>query len=214
MNTAVKVYTTKDKTWINAAGDPVPVGYVTKPDIKKESMAAKIRKAALNVENELKELHTAMNAAFAEVKALVAQEFEIKNNRKKEFGKGAFTWFNFDKSIKIEAEINDIVKWDNSIMTEALACLNSYINGTIGDSHELVKELVNDAFTGSKGMIDTRKVFQLLKYEPKIKDKRFQKACALIKQASSVDKTKLYMRVSEKMENGEYRNINLNFSSL
>ena len=144
---------------------------------------------------------------------MIKEEYAIKGKAKKE-GKGSFTWYNFDKSIKVEADINDIVKWDGALMTEALGLLNKYISGSLTESNELIKQLVNDAFSNSKGMIDSRKIFQLLKYETKIKNASFLKACEMIKQAQSIDKTKLYMRVWEKMDTGEYRNVNLQFSNI
>jgi hypothetical protein len=211
---AVTIYTSKDYAWSNAAGDTVPVKFIPKSDLVKERHAGKIYKSALALEASIKAFYGLMTDAFDEIKKAVNEDYIIKKSKEKKLGKGSFTWYNFDKSLKIEADVQDIVKWDGPLMTEALGQLNAYISGSIGDSNELIKQLVNDAFAGSKGQIDSRKVFQLLKYESKIKDKRFLKACEMIKQAQSLDKSKLYMRVWEKADNGEYRNINLSFSSI
>lgn len=214
MQVAVKTYTPKDTHWTNAAGDAVPFKFVPKSDKVKETLSAKIRKMALDVEVSLFELHRYMNECFGQVNQLIKEEYSIKNGKDKKQGKGSLTWYNFDKSIKIEADINDIVKWDSALMTESLNLLNDYINSSLSDNNELIAGLVKDAFSNSKNMIDSRKIFQLLKYESKIKNAKFLKACELIKQAQSLDKTKLYMRVWEKQQDGQYRNINLNFSSL
>lgn len=211
---AVKTHTPKDAVWINAAGDAVPYKFVPKSDKVKETHSARIRKMALEIEKSLATLHEFMSEAFAQVSAMIKEDYAITKGKEKKPGKGSFTWYNFDKSIKVEADVNEIVKWDGALMTEALILLNKYISGSLNDSNELIKALVNDAFSNSKNMIDSRKIFQLLKYEAKIKDRNFLKACELIKQGQSLDKTKLYMRVQEKMESGEYRNINLNFSSI
>jgi len=210
----VKIFTNKDAVWVNAAGDAVPIKFVPKPDKTKETLAEKIHKQALAVEDSLIKLHAFMSDAFAKVNELIKEEYSIKNGKEKKVGKGSLTWFSFDRSIKVEADINEIIKWDSALMTEALELLNQYIGSNIGENNELIKGLVMDAFSNSKNMIDSRKIFQLLKYETKIKNAKFLKACELIKQAQSIDKTKLYMRVWEKSENGEYRNINLNFSSI
>jgi hypothetical protein len=210
----VKIHSSKDSVWTNASGDNVPVKFVPKTDKLKESLAAKIHKAALSVESSLNALHEMMNDAFKTISAAVKEEFAIKNGKDKKEGKGSLTWFNFDRSIKVEADINDIVKWDNALMTEALTLLNDYINSSLSENNELIGGLVKDAFANSKNMIDTRKIFQLLKYEGKIKNSKFLKACELIRNAQSIDKTKLYMRVWEKVEDGTYRNINLNFSTI
>jgi hypothetical protein len=210
----VKIHTSKDTTWTNASGDQVPVKFVPKSDKVKEVLAGKIHKAALNAEAVLAALHEQMKEAMAEVKKMVMDEYQLKYKKEARAGKGSFLWYNFDKSLKIEAKVDDIVKWDNSLMTEALTLLNQYLDSNLTDANILIKNLVNDAFANSKGMIDSRKVFQILKYEKDIKNAKFQKACELMKAAQGIDTTKLYMRVWEKTENGEYRNINLNFSSI
>ena len=212
--TTVKIHTKKNNTWLNAAGDQVPFKFVPKSDICKEALAAKVYKAAMATEVALASLYELMNAAFGEISNMVNAEYELKNSKKKQATKGSITWFSFDRSLKVEANVNDIVKWDNALMTEALALLNAYISVNLTEANMLISELVKSAFANSKGMIDTAKVFQILRYEEKIKAKGFQKACELIKMAQSIDRTKLYMRIWEKQEDGQYRNINLNFSSI
>lgn len=210
----VNFHSTKNETWVNAAGDAVPYKYVPKNDKVKESLGAKIHKAALNAESVLKALHIQMNYAFAQIKAGLLEEFEIKKTKKQSLGKGSLTWYNFDKSLKVEADMNDIIKWDEALMAESLALFNKYLNSSLGEVDVFVRALVDKGFSNSKGQIDTGKVFQILKQEKNIKNTNFQKACQLIKQAQDVDKTKLYMRVWEKLPDGSYRNINLNFTSL
>lgn len=211
----VKIHTSKNATWVNAAGDSVPFKFVPKPDKRKEELAGKLHTNALKVEASIAALHASMKLAFKEVEQLVKEEYEIKNGKKRLSGdKGNITWFNFDRSIKIEANVNDIVKWDSALMTESLNLLNQYISSNMSDANVLIAGLVKSAFSNAKGMIDTAKVYQILKHEEQIKDKRFQKACELIKQASSICRTKLYMRIWEKGDDGEYRNVNLSFSSI
>lgn len=210
----VKIHTSKDSVWVNAAGDQVPLKFVPKSDKQKEAHAGKIYRAALNVEKVLNEFYDLMREALEEIQKVVKEEYELKAKKEKKQGKGSFTWYNFDKSLKVEADVNDIVKWDEALMTEALQLLNQYIDNSLNETNVLIKKLINDAFANSKGMIDSRKVFQLLKYEKEIRSTKFQKACELMKAAQGIDKTKLYMRVWERTESGEYRNINLNFSTI
>lgn len=209
------MHTTKNATWINAAGDAVPLKFVPKSDRRKEELAAKLHALAIKQEQALNSLHDLMKNAFKEIEQLVRTEYELKNGKKKQVGeKGNITWFSFDRSVKIEANVNDIVKWDSALMTESLTLLNAYISSNMTEANILIAGLVKSAFSNTKGMIDTAKVYQILRHEDQIKDKRFQKACELIKQASSIDRTKLYMRIWEKADDGQYRNINLNFSGI
>ncbi|MBS1642365.1 MAG: DUF3164 family protein [Bacteroidetes bacterium] len=214
MNTQVLIQTIKQQAWTDASGAVVPLKFVPELDKKKETLAAKVHKHALAAEKNLNELHALMHNATEEIKRMVKQEFELKEQKGRGKGKGSITWYNFDKSIKIEADMNDVVKWDEAMMTEALQLLNKYLDKSLGEEKQLIKELVASAFSNSKGCIDTSKIFQLLKYENKMKSIIYTKACELMRNAQGIDKTKLYMRVWEKMEDGSYRNVNLNFSSL
>jgi hypothetical protein len=207
-------FSTKNETWTNAAGDTVPYKFVPGSDKLKEKTAKKIYEAALEAEAALENLHTMMYYAIDEVKRKIANEYKVQNDKEKSFGKGNFTFYNFDRSVKVEANMNDIVKWNNAMMTEALQCLNTYLDGSLTEANILIKELVTKAFSNNKGMIDTGKVFQLLRYKDKIKNKHFQQACEIMTKAQDIDKTKLYMRVWVKQEDGQYRNINLNFSQI
>jgi tRNA G10 N-methylase Trm11 len=171
-------------------------------------------KGALKAEQILNDLHEAMHLSTQEVAQLVREEFDIKERKGRGKGKGNITWYNFDKSLKIEADVQDIVKWDEAMMTEAKLLFDEYLDKNLTEDHALIKEMVMKAFSNNKGMIDSRQVFQLLKYEEKIKNEKYRKACKLMKQAQGIDKTKLYMRIWEKTEDGSYRNINLNFSSI
>lgn len=214
MQPAVRIYTEKDTIWVNAAGDNVPKKFITSADKMRESGAARIMKAALDVEQRLENLYALMREINAQVADAVKKEFELKNGRKKKETKGGLTWYSFDNSIKVEISIDDVVKWDDAIMTEARKLFNEYIDHALSDDASLIKKMVNDAFSNNKGTIDSKKVFQLLKYEGQIKSEKFNKACELMRSAQRIDKTKLYQRVWVRMQDGSYRNINLNFTSL
>jgi hypothetical protein len=210
----VKTHTTKDASWTNAAGDTVPLKFIGHADKVKERNAAAIRNAALKVEKALSDLYDQMGLTIAEVERAVKEEYEIKNRKKKPEGKGNFQWYNFDGSICVASKINDVVKWDDQMMKEANLLLTDYISTSLGEVNVLISKLVSGAFANTKGKIDGSKVFQILSYQNEITNNKFQRACELMRDAQSIDRSKLYMMVSERMENGEFRNINLNFSSI
>jgi len=210
---SVKIHKTKEQVWTDAAGNQVPLKYISVADKKKEAIAGTVHKFALLAESMLSDLHKTMTAAFEEVRLAIQDEFSLKGKKQK-IGKGSLTWFNFDKSIKVEMDINEISKWDGALMTEALTLLNKYIGSGLDEGKELIKDLITSAFSNNKGMVDSKKVFQIIRFESKTTNKTFLQACELLKQAHSIDKTKSYMRVWEKVDSGEYRQVNLNFSSI
>lgn len=211
---AVRLHSKKNTTWINASGDEVPVNFLTHADKLKEKLAGQIRKEALDAEKRLAALHDTMQEANAQVMAVVRDEYELKKGTKKRETKGNMTWYNFDGSIKVELNLNDIVKWDESLMNEAYKLFQAYIDGAIGQNVALVNKLISKAFANTKGCIDSRMVFQILKYEGQMNSSKYDKACELMRDAQRIHKTKTYYMVSERMEDGSYRSINLNFSSI
>jgi hypothetical protein len=214
MSNVVKFQSTKDSTWRTSTGEAVPVKFLPKSTKTKETVGAKIYKAALAAEQTLIDLHKMMQAAFTEIDRLVKAEYQIKYEKEKRQGKGGLTWYNHDMSLKVEASVDEVCKWDAALMTEARTLLDAYLSTALTETHQLISDLVLGAFSNNKGTIDSKKVFLILKHQNKIKNAKYQKACELIKQAQGVDKTKLYMRAWAKQDDGQYRNINLNFSNI
>lgn len=208
-----KIQTTKDATWTDADGNKVPFKFIPASDRKKESIAGKIVKGALKIERDLANFYEEVEAGYNEVYRQMLEDYELRYNKERKI-KGSYSWYNFDKSIKIEASMNDLVKWDEAMMSEARQELDTYLGLNLTDANELIRGLVQSAFHNSKGMIDTGKVFQLLKYEGKIKQKNFANACRLMRGAQSVASSKKYTRIWVREADGSYRNVNLNFSSL
>lgn len=213
-NTTVKIHTTKDAVWHNAAGDAVPAKYVSKADRHKETWAGALHKQALKAEDVLADLHTAMKDGCEQIAALVRQEYEIKNGKKPRETKGNLTWYNFDGSIKVEANVNEIVKWDDAMMAEARKLLDKYLDSSLSETQAVIKKIMMAAFSNRKGTIDGRKVFELLSYENEVNSSNYKKACEIMRQAQTIDRSKLYMSISERLQDGSYRSIVLNFSNI
>lgn len=211
--TNVKFHTKKNATWTDATGLEVPLKFVPKSDIKKEEVTASVLKEAMKVSDSLAALYSKMVADLDAIHNEYLEEYRKKYGKNK-VTKGAFTYYNFDRSVKIECAMNDIVKWDAALMSEAYELLQEYLSKNLTEDGKVISQLVLNAFANSKKQIDTGKVFTLLKFENKIKSEKFQRACSLMKDAQGVERTKQYMRVWCKNEAGEYQNINLNFSSI
>lgn len=200
------------KNWQDASGNNIPMKYISQSEKKKETIAARLHKQAVAAETVLSNLMTIMQQGFDEVRQMLRDELSIK----KKVGpmQKSITWFNFDKSVKLEAKTNDFVKWDEALLSEALDLLNNFITSNMGEANELIQQLVKDAFSNRKKQVDSRKIFQILRYQEQVKNKTFQQACELLKKAQQFDKSKIYMRIWVKDEKGQYQPINLNFASL
>ncbi len=128
--------------------------------------------------------------------------------------KGNFTWFNFDRSIKIEVSINDRIEFDDLTMKACKEKFDEFLGLNLDEKQAFVKELINEAFSTSRGKLDAKKVMSLMKYRTKIKDTLFQDALDLLEQSIRRPDSRTYFRVWKKADDGQYKNIDLNFSSI
>lgn len=194
--------------WTDEQGITIPFIRVNKLERAKEKLSAKIFKEAYSVSAQLLQLHGIINSAFEEINK--AMKLEGKTLTKK----GGFTWYNFDKSIKISADNNDTVKFDEAMIASARELLDSFLTENTSGTDDIVRQLINSAFHNTKGGLDSKKVLGLCKFRSKIKDQRFIAAINLIEESQNIDKSKKYYRVWVKGEDGQYKNINLQFSNL
>ena len=79
---------------------------------------------------------------------------------------------------------------------------------------EFVKDLVIDAFSTTRGKIDAKKVFALMKYRTKISHPLFQEALNVLSDGLRHPGSKTYFRLWKRDEDGSYKLIELNFSAL
>jgi hypothetical protein len=201
------------KAWIDESGNTIPFNRISKVEATKEFHAGKILKAASKINSDLVTLLGLISGANDEVNKAIDKERSL-NNRAYKPTKGNFTWFNFDRSIKVEVNINETIKFDESKIASAREIFDSFIEKNVKGTDDIIRQLINSAFTNTRGGLDPKKVLSLLKYRSKIKDKQFQSALDLIEDSISRPSSKRYFRIWVKNDIGAYENIELNFSSI
>lgn len=200
-------------SWIDEVGLEIPFNRLNKVEITKEMYAGKIYKEACKINKSLQAFMAMIAFANEEVNKAIDKENQALNKKCKQT-KGNFTWFNFDRSIKIEVNVNETVKFDEAKIATARELFDSFIDKNVQGTDDIVRQLINTAFANTRGGLDSKKVLSLLKYRTKIKDKQFQAALDLIQDSISRPSSKRYFRVWVKNEEGAYENIELNFSSI
>lgn len=78
--------------------------------------------------------------------------------------------------------------------------------------NEELTQLINHAFTTSRGGLDTKRVMGLFKLS--IQHPKWQQAMELIKQSIQSDYSKRYVRIWKRNNNGQYESVKLDFASL
>lgn len=198
------------KTWKDETGMEIPVSRITKNEKHRERMAKRLLKLALILNEKLSELKTEFRDICREVYDAALEE----NNIDKATRKGNFTWFNFDRSIKIETNINELIKFDPMLIGMCQAKLNEFLDNAIQATDDFIKPIIMEAFTQSRGDLDAKRVMGLLKHKSRIKDSRYHEAMDLLEKSITRPSSKTYFRIHQKDTEGEYQSIDLNFSSV
>ena len=199
----------KDQLWKDETGQEVPVEYVSIGTRLKERNAAIIAREALQLNKKLNKFKELLNRLCNDVYRKAMEEYKAKPE-----GKGNFTWFNFDRSIKIEVSISERIDFDDIAIKASKEKLDAFLSENIDSKMEFVKDLVIDAFSTTRGKIDTKKVMGLMKYRTKIQHPLFQDALNILSDGIHKPDSKTYFRIWQREDSGQYKLIDLNFSSI
>lgn len=199
-----------DKVWTDESGTPIPYNRTNNVEKLHEKSSNKIAKAALDVNKRL----VAFNNLITELSQEAYDAF-MDSKKVTKTTKGNFTWYNFDRSIKIEINVNEPIVFDSLTITAAKEKFDEFLEEAIESKNDFIKDMVKDAFEAQRsGNLDTKQVLKLTRYEDKVKSPKFSEAIKLIREAIRRPKSKTYRRVWIKDEAGKYQNIELNLSSL
>lgn len=198
------------KTFKDHNGFDVPITAIAKSDLQKDKVSRKLGDKFKEMSLKLQHLK---DWAFDEADAiyeLQLKAYEI-DGRDVDKMKGNFTFYSYDKQLKVEVNIGQKMEFDDKINL-AKAEIDAYLQEiTEGFSNDIVT-IVNHAFTTVRGKLDHKRILQLFSY--KIKNARWEKAMQLLKDSITTNHSKRYIKVSERDSTGEYQVINVQFSSI
>lgn len=199
----------KDKIWKDESGRNIPVDYVSPSSRLKERSASRILNQSVRINKELDAFKKEVSKICNDIFKTTMKELNAKADHK-----GNFTWFNFDRSVKIEVSISDRITFDDLTIQACKDKLDEFLDKNIDSKVEFLKDLITDTFSTTRGNLDAKKVMSLLKYQSKIKDPLFLEALGLLSDAIRRPDSKTYFRVWKRAEAGSYALIDLNFSSI
>ncbi len=201
----------KQPTWKDETGKEVPIQYITPIMRVRERNIGRILKGAKGINEKLVAFKKLVQELVDEVYKLHMEQLAAG---KKEPGKGNFTIHNFDRSLKVEVSINERIDFDELTLQVAKEKLDLFLDENLDSKTEFVKELVADAFSTQSGKIDSKKIMSLMRYRSRIKHDLFLEALDLLGESIRRPDSKTYFRAWERQSNGEYKLIDLNFSSI
>ena len=198
------------KTLRDHNGFDVPVTAIGKIDLKKNQTAIKIAEKFKEMAVRLQNLKDFAFDAADEIYELQLKAYEI-DGRDVERMKGNFTFFSYDKRFKVEVNIGQRLEFDDKINL-AKAEIDEYLKEITEGQNSDILIIVNNAFTTVRGKLDPKRILQLFSYQ--IKNVRWKKAMEILQDSITTNYSKRYIKVSERDSNGEYQNINVQFSSI
>lgn len=145
-------------------------------------------------------------------KAIAA--FHEEYNGEKELFKGNYTFYNFDRSIKVTRTSQSPITFDDNIIALAKSKLDEFLLAGVDSKHEYIKEMVLSAFDTTRGNMDVPKVLTLRRWEKKINQPLFTEAMGLINSAIRRPSTAIYYQCFVKDSEGKYEAIVLDFAKI
>ncbi len=197
--------------WYDETGIAIPVNRITKAEKLAERKSGQIVKKAIDLNKRLKSFKRYLKQAVMDVYEAFLNE---NGGKVKENYKGNFTLYNFDRSIKIEVNISEPIDFDDITIQLAQEKLQEFLSKNINSKNEFIKELVLDAFKTRRGKLDSKRVLNLTRWVQKVNDPLFTEAVELINKSIRRKPSKTYYKVFVKDDEGQYQNIELNFSNV
>lgn len=196
------------KIYTDHRGNQIPAAYLHKTDREKHAKAQKYYKQALKLSERLNAFKTDL---LQECDKLHNQLLDENLITQRSNSRGGYSISTIDKEIKIEVSVSERIHFDERIEM-AQEKINEYLNElTAGVNGELT-QLINHAFTTSKGSLDTKRIMGLFRLT--INHPKWQQALELIKQSIQSDYSKRYVRIWKRNNNGQYEAVKLDFASL
>ncbi|HEY0262690.1 MAG TPA: DUF3164 family protein [Chitinophagales bacterium] len=149
--------------WTDEAKVNIPANRIRKSEKLRETSAYNLAKEASKINELLLKFKDNISKACEAVTQAVRAEADVQNKE----GKGNFTWFNFDRSIKIECSVSEQISFDDTLIGLCKEKLDEYLSASLAGSSdsELINQLVQDAFQNTKGRLDAKKVMTLSRAE-------------------------------------------------
>jgi len=199
------------KVWIDESGNKIPSARVTAAEKKKEKISDRLFKEATKINQMLIDFKRNALLSSIELYDETLANAGVENVDKR---KGNFTYYNFDRSLKFEINVNERIEFDDMLISACREKLMTFIDSKISGVDSFIKDIVMDAFNTRSKKLDTRKVMGLLKHRKTVKEPVFLEAMDLLEESIKRPSSKKYFRIWKRNELGEYENIELNFSAV
>jgi hypothetical protein len=199
-----------EKMWVDESGNSIPVERLTALEKLTEKTSARVLKKAESLAAKLEEF----KVEVSELSEAIYLQSLLETNTEGKKRKGNFTYFNFNRTIKIEVSISERIEFDDLKIQACQEKLNEFIDRGTTNVDDFLRGIIMDAFSKSNGSLDAKKVIGLKRHRERTSDPIYHEAMDLLDAAIRKPESKKYFRVFVMDEQGKYNQINLNFSSI
>jgi hypothetical protein len=199
-----------EPTWQDENGTAIPTNRLTILEKQAEKNTYKLLKGAQSLNAQLVKFKEEVATLCDSIYEASLEETKTKGKDRK----GNFTFFNFNRSIKVEVAISERIEFDDLTIQACQEKLNELIDQGTKEVDSFLKGIIMDAFSKSNGSLDAKKVIGLKKHKTRTKNPLYHEAMELLDQSIRRPESKRYFRIFLKNEEGKYENIDLNFSSI
>lgn len=195
------------KKWYDHDGHEIPERLVTPEDKARHRAAVTLLKKTKKLEADLARIKKEMADTVQKIQDQFCKDKQVDPTP-------GFSFTSYDKSIKVERTRNEQIKFEENLLAAAKQKIDDYINSQNLDKDSLIVHIAKDAFMQVKGKPDAKKLLSLLNYRSKEKHELFQEALNLLDQSISKGNSKIYYKISERLDNGEYVQVKLDFAAI
>ncbi|WP_239990546.1 DUF3164 family protein [Ignatzschineria cameli] len=189
-------------------GNLVPIKNIKESDLLRDEVVIEIVTKAIELRKTLADVKKEFFDSFHAFVELSAEKYGVRLGGRK----GNTTLYSFDGKYRIDFAINERIDLDEKV-NAAKALIDECIKDWATTSNSNIIALINQAFKVDKwGNLNTRRILELRNVE--IDDDRWARAMDAISDSLKVIDSKEYMRFYERLENGEYRHISLDFAAI
>lgn len=206
----VKFQKVSEKFWTDESGNMVQTSRLTATEKLMEKNSERIYKRSVEINELLKKFKNDIQQWCDEVYQTYVKEKNIDGK----VSKGNFTFYNFNRTVKIEVNINERIEFDELGIQSARQLLEEFLQENVQTQDDVIKQLILDAFSTRNGRLDTKKVLNLIRYRSKIKNDKFLRAIELLEESIRKPSSKTYFRLYVKDEQCKWNAVELNFSAL
>lgn len=203
--------TSNDSHWIDEKGDKIPYNRLTAIEKKKETKTHMLLKKGMSISKQLADFKSQVTEVCEE---LYRKEMEAMKADPNKPPKGNYTFYSFDHGVRIKVNINEPVRYSDASIEAAKQHFDNYLDNNVTTTEDFMKESIKNAFETKNGQIDPKRIADLLKYKSKTKSQDYIRACKCLEQGSERPKSKAYFQIAVRNTNGDYENVELNFSKI